>query len=121
MKKDDTLYLEHMLIYIIKLEKFIESKDYSDFLKDEVIQNHVIRLLEIIGEASIKISQELKLKYSDVMWLKIRGMRNILVHDYGNIRLEVVWNTAKTGILSLKEQIKKIIQDINPQILINYE
>jgi uncharacterized protein with HEPN domain len=121
MKKDDSVYLEHMLIYMTKLERFISGKEYSDFMKDEFIQNNVIRLLEVIGEASIKVSNEIKGKYKEVPWTKIKGMRNILVHDYGSIRIEVVWNTAELAIPILKEQIKKIIKDVNPQILINYQ
>ena len=121
MKKDDSVYLENMLMYLIKLEKYIQNKTRSEFLKDEVIQNHIIRLLEIIGEASIKITKELKEKYPEVMWAKLRGMRNILVHDYGNIQLEVIWNTATTSVIPLKQQIWKIISDVNPQILINYK
>lgn len=120
MKKDDSVYLEHMLIYMTKLEKFIAEKEYSDFMKDEFVQNNVIRLLEVIGEASIKVSYDIKKKYKEVPWAKIKGMRNILIHDYGSIRIEVVWNTALLAIPELKEQIKRIIQDINPQILLNY-
>lgn len=121
MKKEDSVYLENMLMYLIKLEKYIYDKEHDEFIKDEAVQSHIIRLLEIIGEASIKITKELKDRYPDVIWSQLRGMRNILVHDYGNIKLEVIWLTAKTGIIPLKEQIRKIISDNYPQILINYE
>lgn len=121
MKKDDSVYLEHMLMYIIKLEKFSDNINYSDFKNNELVQNNIIRYLEIIGEASIKISKELKVKYPDVPWAKIKGMRNILIHDYGSVSVDVVWNTAKTAMTPLKEQIIKIIENINPQILLNYK
>jgi uncharacterized protein with HEPN domain len=121
MKKDDSVYLEHILMYIIKLEKFSANFSYSDFSSDESIQNNIIRYLEVIGEASIKISKDLKEKYQDIPWAKIKGMRNILIHDYGSVSIDVVWNTAKTAMTPLKEQIIKIIEDTNPQILLNYK
>jgi uncharacterized protein with HEPN domain len=121
MKKDDSVYLENMLMYIVKLENYIRVKSYDEFITDEAVQNNIIRYLEVIGEASIKTSKELKDKYPEVMWAKIRGMRNVLVHDYGNIQLKVVWNTAVDGIPPLKKQIWNIISEVNPQILINYE
>lgn len=121
MKKDDSVYLENMLMYIVKLENYVRVKSYNEFITDEAVQNNIIRYLEVIGEASIKTSTELKDKYPEVMWAKIRGMRNVLVHDYGNIQLKVVWNTAVDGIPPLKKQIWNIISEVNPQILINYE
>lgn len=120
MKKDDSVYLENMLMYLIKLEKYVSEKSYEEYFENEDVQSHVIRLLEITGEASTKISKELKDRYSDVIWQKLRGMRNILIHDYGNVQLNVVWNTAKTGITPLKEQIINILKENYPQILINY-
>ncbi len=57
--------------------------------------------------------KEIKDKYQEVAWAKIKGMRNILVHNYGNIQLKVIWNTVNTSITPLKEQIKKITGDIN--------
>lgn len=115
MKKDDTVYLDHILLYISKLEIYISDKEYSDFIKDESIQNNIIRMLEIIGEASIKISNDFKERYTEVPWSKIKGMRNILVHDYASVRIDVVWNTVKLAMPSLKEQIKKIIELIKKQ------
>lgn len=121
MKKDDSVYVENMLLYILQLEKFVSEKSYDDFLGKAEIQSHVIRLLEIIGEASTKVSKDLKDKYPEVIWAKLKGMRNILVHDYGNIKLNVVWNTAITGIDPLKKQVIQILKENYPQILINYD
>lgn len=121
MKKDDSVYVENMLLYILQLEKFVSEKSYDDFLEKAEIQSHVIRLLEIIGEASTKVSKDLKDKYPEVIWAKLKGMRNILVHDYGNIKLNVVWNTAITGIDPLKKQVIQILKENYPQILINYD
>jgi uncharacterized protein with HEPN domain len=59
------------------------------------------------------VLKEIKDKYQEVAWAKIKGMRNILVHNYGNIQLKVIWNTVNTSITPLKEQIKKITGDIN--------
>jgi uncharacterized protein with HEPN domain len=121
MKKDNSVYLENILIYISKVEKYISGKEYSDFAKDEAFQNNIIRLIEIIGEATIQISEEMKNKYPEIPLAQMKGMRNILVHDYGSVRIDVVWNTAKLALPTLKEQIKKIIKDINPQLFLNYE
>lgn len=121
MKKDDSVYVENMLLYILQLEKFVSEKSYDDFLGKAEIQSHVIRLLEIIGEASTKVSKDLKDKYPEVIWAKLKGMRNILVHDYGNIKLNVVWNTAISGIDPLKKQVIQILKENYPQILINYD
>lgn len=120
MKKDNSVYLENMLLYLINLEKFVNEKSYDEYLEKAEFQSHVIRMLEIIGEASTKVSKDLKEKYPDVIWAKLKGMRNILIHDYGNINLNVVWHTAKTGIEPLKKQIIQILKENYPQILINY-
>jgi len=121
MKKEDSVYLEHILISIIDIEKFTFEINFEDFKKDYKLQLAVFRLIEIIGEASIKISKDLKDKYIEIPWIDIRGIRNRLVHDYFNIRIDVIWNTIKKDIPDFKNMIMKIIEDTNPQILINYK
>ena len=65
--------------------KFLKNMDKDAFLKDELVQNTVIRQVQIIGEASKNLSKELKRKYKHIPWKEIVGMRNILVHKYFNI------------------------------------
>jgi uncharacterized protein with HEPN domain len=121
MKKDDSVYLEHILISIIDIERFIKDLNFENFVTDYKLQLAVFRLVEIIGEASTKISGQLKDRYPENPWVDIRGIRNRLVHDYFNIRIEVIWKALNEDIPKLKSQIRKILEDNFPQILLNYE
>lgn len=87
--------------------RFIQSKTKDDFYNDEMVQEAVIRKIEIIGEASNRISDELKNKFPDLPWRKMRDMRNILIHMYDE--LEIIWDTAKKDIPRLKDQIETIM------------
>ncbi len=121
MKKDDSVYLENIIVYINKVDSYIKNKTIDSFLASEEYQNNVIRMLEIIGEASIKLSSELKSNYPEVPWNKMRATRNILVHDYGSVRIDVIWNTARTAMIPLKKQILNIMKDVSPQLFIDYK
>jgi len=79
------------------------------FENDELIQNWIVRHLQIIGEASSRLSDELRNSHTEIQWSKIIGMRNILVHDYFGIDKAVVWAAVENEIPILKTHIEKII------------
>ena len=106
MKKDDTVYLHHILDSIRLIQKHTNEIDYETFLNDELVYNTVIRQLEIIGEASNHISDNVIYDIPDIPWKDIVSMRNILVHDYFEIDLQDVWKTAKNDLIILKEKIQ---------------
>ena len=81
------------------------------FEEDELIQNWVIRHLQILGEAAAKISDDFKERHSDMPWHKIIGMRNILVHDYFDIDIDVVWQIVEKDMHSLEHEIKRMLKD----------
>ncbi len=91
------------------IERFIRNKTKSDFYDDEMMQEAVIRKIEIIGEASNRISEELKNRFTDLPWKKMKAMRNIMIHMYDELELEIVWDTANNDISRLRNRLKEIV------------
>ena len=112
MKKTEFLdYIDDMLDAISKIQKFLSDFDFETFSKDDKTQFAVIRALEIIGEASKRIPNNIKISYSDVPWREISGMRDKLIHDYFGVDIDVVWKTAVEDIPSVWHSLNQIKQD----------
>ncbi|MHA1239010.1 MAG: HepT-like ribonuclease domain-containing protein [Candidatus Odinarchaeia archaeon] len=110
MKKDDTVFLKHILDAINLIEEYLKDKKYNEFKNNRMLQDAIIREIEIIGEAASKISMELRNKYSDIPWRQIVGMRNKLIHGYFGIDLDAVWDTVIKDIPPLKRKLQEIIK-----------
>ena len=106
MPKNDSAYLEHILDRASKIIEFTSGLSESDFLKDEKTQSAVIRELEVIGEASKRISEEYKNSKPEIPWKLMAGMRDVLIHDYEGVDALTVWDTIKNNIPVLINQLK---------------
>lgn len=106
MEKDN-IYAQHILDAISTIEKFMTNKSYESFRQDRLLQDGIIRELEIIGEASKNFSEEFKSAIPDLPWKDIAGMRDKLIHDYFSVDLEAVWKAATKDIKELKTEILK--------------
>ena len=105
-KDRDLFRLKHIDKSISKIIEIVTVlKNFHSFKENWVNQDAMIRNFEIIGEAANHISQETKSQYAFIEWHKIRGMRNLISHEYFGIKLEVIWNTAVNDIPKLKQQI----------------
>lgn len=109
--RDDSVYLKHVLAACLKIEKFVQGVDRSGFLTDEELQSAVLYQIQIVGEASKRLSEELKTKYGDVAWKAIAGMRDKIVHDYMGVDLDYVWQTVSEDIPAFKKQIGGILKE----------
>jgi uncharacterized protein with HEPN domain len=106
--KSDKAYIQHMLSCIERVLKFTKDLAYEDFANNELVQDAVIRNIEVIGEASKHVSNHLKQTYYEIPWKEISGMRNKLIHDYMGVDIEVVWKTVKTDLIQLRKMLRKI-------------
>lgn len=109
MPRDDTVYLRHILDAIIKIETYLTGVEESTFHSQSLIQDGVIRQLEIIGEAVKRISPATRSLAVVIPWSAIAGMRDKLIHDYFGVNLDQVWLTATTDIPVLKTAVTGIL------------
>ncbi|KPK63593.1 hypothetical protein AMJ83_06090 [candidate division WOR_3 bacterium SM23_42] len=108
MKKDPLVFISHRVECIEIIERYVRNTKKSSFMKSVQKQDAVIRRIEIIGEATKHFPKEIKDKYSIIPWQKIAGMRDMLIHEYFGVDLELTWNVATKDIPRLKKEIKKI-------------
>lgn len=106
--KNDKAYIEHIFLCISKIYEYTKGVDKESFIKDEMIQDAVIRNIEIIGEATKKISDNLKSTYFEIPWKEMAGMRDKLIHDYMGVDTDVVWQTVKSDLPELERLLHSI-------------
>lgn len=109
MTKDPLIYLHHILTCTAKIKVYTSNIDKKQFLNDSLIQDGVIRNLEIIGEATKQLKQEFRTKYPIIEWKKIAGLRDKLIHDYIGVDMWAVWGVVEKIIPEFESQIKSII------------
>ena len=108
MKKDDTVYLQHILECIRRIEEDI-AEGRERFMSSHTLQDAVLRNLQVIAESTQRLSEAVKATQPDIEWRKITAFRNILVHDYLGIDLETIWDITQRDVPELKRAVETIL------------
>jgi len=107
-KKEDRIYLEHILDSINAIKEFSENLTEEELNTNRMKQNAIVREVEIIGEAIKNISESLKENHDEIPWKKISGTRDKIVHHYFGMNLEIIWNIIIHELPRLEKQIEHI-------------
>lgn len=110
MKEKDKVFIEHILESITLIQSYTERLTKEEFLSSREKQDAVIRRLEVIGEAVKNLSPELKQKHPNVPWRQIAGMRDVLIHEYFGVDLELTWKTVQKDLPLLKQELLSLVE-----------
>lgn len=108
MRRDEA-YLLDILIAAEKALKFVEGIDRHEFEDNEVIQNAVLRPLEIIGKAAGKLSKDFRTQHKEIPWGDMIDLRNRLIHEYFRVDFGAVWDTIQDDLPKLIEQVRPLV------------
>jgi uncharacterized protein with HEPN domain len=107
---EDRLYLIHIAECINRIESYMQGKGKQDFLDSDLLQDAVIRNLQIMAESTQRLSENIKEIHNEIDWFKIAGFRNVLVHDYLGVDIERVWNILEKELPNLKKAILRMLK-----------
>lgn len=112
MKKDPEVFLDHILESIDLIEDYSEGVTESDFVGSSSLQDMIVRRIEIIGEAVKNLPDDLKREHPQIPWRDIAGLRDIVVHQYFGLDLELIWDVVERDIPQLKPEILRIRDEL---------
>ena len=112
MMKDNALYIIHIKECLDRISTYLNGVNKEYFLANTMLQDAVIRNLQVLSESTQRLSSELKEKYSDIAWHKMSGFRNIIVHEYLSLDIERVWLILENDLPPLMQAIERMMKDM---------
>lgn len=109
LPEKDLVRFRHMLDSSREIVEVSKRKNRNDLERERLLNLALVRLLEIIGEAAVKISEETKSKHPEIEWQQIIGLRNRLIHGYDSIDFDIMWTIICQDIPPLVSKLEKIL------------
>ncbi len=108
-KLGDKIRLQHIADAISEIDQYLDNVNFDAFTENSMMRFACIKQLEIIGEASNHISKEMKNRFSEIEWQQIVGMRNVFVHEYFGVDINLVWDIIMNDLPYLKQKITTVL------------
>ena len=112
MKRTVALYVKDIIQNMADSEEFIQDLSFETFISDKKTFNAVVRSIEVIGEATKSIPDSIRIRYPDIPWKEMAGMRDKLIHFYFGVDREAVWLTVKERIPAIRPIFESILRDL---------
>ncbi len=112
MTPPDALFLRHMLEAVDRVMEVTAKTTKDQFLGDWIIQDALIRELEVLGEAAGRVAHEVTSQHTEIPWREITGLRHKLIHDYFVVALDVVWDTATVDVPEIRPLLLALQKEI---------
>lgn len=109
--RDWQLRIEDILEAIRRMKQYTDGFDYDLWLKDQKTIDAVIRNFEIIGEAAAHVPPEIQASYPALPWGKMKGIRNLLIHEYFGVDAEVLWRTLQEDLPGLEASLSALLDE----------
>lgn len=110
MSRSEAEFLRHIQGEAAYLEDMGRNAEKTRFMADDTLKRAAVRSIEIIGEATKQLSDELREKYSDVPWRSMARMRDRLIHDYFSVDYDIVWDVIENEAPRLRDDVARIIE-----------
>ncbi len=108
-KNEDILFLYDVLDAVKRIETYVQGVSKDIFFENLMMQDAVMHQIEIIGEASNRISEVFQYEHPELPWMQMRAIRNKIVHDYRGIELEIIWDTVNNDLPGLKTYVQRLL------------
>jgi len=109
VKKNPEVFIGHIVESIELIEEYSENLTAATFKKNRPMQDAITRRLEIIGEAVKNIPAPYKAKHPDIPWKQMAGMRDVLIHEYFDVDLNLTWSVVKQELPSVKKKLQPLL------------
>jgi len=116
MTRDFLLYISDIIENMCDIEKFIDNKTFEDFRSNKMVVNAVLRSLEIIGEASKNVPENIRCHRPEVPWRNMARMRDRVIHVYFGVDYTRIWEAIKDVIPLVRPQLETLLAELKSEL-----